>query len=144
MKITKIQLRKIIREEIQKLNEKSYSDLMGDTTDINVSRQKLTSLKGAPKTVDGNFLCNNNKLTSLKGGPKTVGGNFWCHENKLTSLKGAPNDVGGDLKCTYNNLKSLEGAPKRVYGNFYCHNNSTKFTEEDVRSVCRVLSKIYV
>jgi len=84
---------------------------------------KLTSLEGAPKTVEGNFYCDSNKLTSLEGAPKTVEGNFNCVNNQLTSLEGAPKCVEGNFYCDSNKLTSLEGAPKCVEGNFYCYNN---------------------
>ena len=90
---------------------------------FNCSYNKLTSLKGAPKSVGGNFVCEDNKLTSLKDAPKVVGGNFECGLNKLTSLKGAPNEVGGDFSCYYNELTSLEGAPKVVGRSFLCYHS---------------------
>ena len=102
MKLTKTKLRNLIREEIQKLNEKSYGDLDNSLKNIHVSYKDLTSLKGAPEKVAGYFDCNNNKLTSLKGAPKTVGGSFLCR------------------------------------------NNAKKFTEEEVRAVCKVRGNIYV
>ena len=43
----------------------------------------LTSLKGAPESVDGAFSCSNNMLTSLKGAPKRVDGSFYCTGNRL-------------------------------------------------------------
>jgi len=52
------------------------------------SNNKLTSLEGAPKTVDGSFNCNNNELTSLEGSPDIVKGAFYCRQNKLVSLNG--------------------------------------------------------
>jgi hypothetical protein len=30
----------------------------------------------------GNFDCYDNELTSLKGAPRSVGGNFYCNDNK--------------------------------------------------------------
>ena len=106
---------------------------------------QLTSLEGAPRSVDGNFYCNLNQLTSLVGAPKSVGGSFycgtneltslvgapesvnrsfWCSSNSLTSLKGAPQEVGGDFVCDRNSLTSLEGSPQRVGGYFVCDRNS--------------------
>ena len=52
-----------------------------------------------------------------------VKGNFFCHNNQLTSL---------------------EGSPEKVERNFYCLNNSVKFTEEDVRKVCKVKGRVFV
>ena len=90
---------------------------------FNCDSNQLTSLDGAPKTVDGSFYCNNNQLTSLVGAPETVDGGFSCAENQLTSLEGAPKTVGGVFYCTDNQLTSLVGAPKTVGGSFYCSSN---------------------
>ena len=120
-------------------------DLSGQTYegDIMCAYAGLTSLKGAPKIVNGSFncsfnkltslegvsevvrlfLCSHNQLTSLEGGPKKVGGGFYCNDNQLTSLEGAPEEVGGDFGCSNNRLTSLEGAPREVNGDFKCENN---------------------
>ena len=87
------------------------------------SGNPLTSLEGAPKTVNGDFYCGSNQLTSLKGAPETVGGYFDCTNNQLTSLEGAPQTVGGFFYCNNNQLTSLVGAPKTVKGNFNCADN---------------------
>ena len=108
------------------------------------SSNKLTSLVGAPSSVDGDFNCNNNKLTSLAGAPSSVGGGFSCYRNKLTSLVGAPSSVGGYFHCGSNNLTSLDGAPRSVGKDFWCMGNATKFTIEQVRAVCDVKGEIRV
>ena len=77
----------------------------------------------------------NGKLTIKFGHIK---GYFGCANLKLTSLQGAPRSVYGDFGCFYNNLTSLQDAPSNVGGNFWCHNNPKKFTEQDVRHVCKV------
>ena len=86
----------------------------------------------------GSFDCAGNRLTTLLGSPAEVHGDFSCSYNRLTSLKGSPAEVGGDFFCSFNQLTSLQGSPAKVYGNFYCGNNPGKFTEEDVRKVCKV------
>ena len=95
----------------------------------------LTSLKGAPQTVDGDFNCSYNELTSLEGAPQEVGGHFSCISNKLTSLEGAPQTVGGWFDCSYTELTSLEGAPKIVGKNFYCVKNKLTSLEGAPREV---------
>ncbi len=115
--------------------------------DFDCSYCELTSLKGAPREVSGNFICYSCpnlvslggaptkvegsfecmscfKLTSLKGAPKEVGGKFNCrHCYNLTSLKGAPQEVKGDFDCSVcSSLVSLEGVPQRVGGDFYRQN----------------------
>ena len=96
-------------------------------------RNQLTSLDGAPKTVKSNFLCADNQLTSLVGAPETVKGYFDCNGNQLTSLVGAPKTVGGSFSCDKNQLTSLEGAPKTVNGIFFCGSNSV--SEETLASI---------
>ena len=86
----------------------------------------LTSLEGAPEKVGGNFDCEATKITSLEGAPKEVGGDFVFNRRSITSLKGAPEKVGGNFDCSCSNLTSLEGAPKEVGGTFYC--NDTNIT----------------
>jgi len=83
----------------------------------------LTSLEGAPQTVNGNFYCYDNQITSLVGAPQTVNGDFDCHENQITSLVGAPQTVNGDFYYGRNRLTSLVGAPQTVNGDFNCNNN---------------------
>ena len=152
MKLTKTQLRQIIREEIQSLNEGiSQGDLeltrdgklnyAGKTIDgdFNCSFNSLKTLEGAPKSVGGGFYCNDNKLTSLEGAPKTVGGGFYCYNNDLKSLKGAPTIVKRNFNCTFNSLTTLKGAPKSVGGDFYCYNNNLKSLEGIVGLRCNTL-----
>ena len=91
---------------------------------FNCSENRLTSLDGAPQSVDVDFHCDHNLLTSLEGAPQKVGGDFYCNINRLTSLVGAPQEVNGYFVCSDNALTSLVGAPQDVDGGFYCHNNS--------------------
>ena len=121
--------------------------------------RQLTSLKGCPDKVGGNFYCSYNKLSSLEGCPKKIGGNFECLENRLISLKGCPKEltydffcdfnqlsslkngpekVGGDYSCNHNKLNSLEGCPKEVGGYFSCKFNAIKFTEQQILQYCNV------
>ena len=109
---------------------------------FNCSSNNLTSLRGCPREVRKSFDCRWNKLTSLEGAPMKVKWYFDCSYNELTSLKGAPEKVGVGFYCSSNRLTSLEGGPKEVSGTFFCSNNSIKFTEEDVRKVCKVKEKI--
>ena len=49
-----------------------------------------------------------------------------------------------NINCSKKRLRYLYGAPKKVGGYFDCYDNKVKFTEEDVRKVCKVGGKIYV
>jgi len=144
-------LKQIIREEYQKiLQEQNQSGLIKTLKirrvhgGVHCQHSNITSLKGAPSSVDGNFYCYNNNLTSLEGAPSSVGGHLDCSDNNLTSLEGAPSSVGGGFYCYNNNLTSLEGAPSSVGRNFSCklQKSGVKFTEEDVRKVSDVEGSI--
>ena len=90
---------------------------------FNCTDNKLTTLEGAPRSVDGRFSCGVNKLTTLEGAPRSVGGHFYCYRNQLTTLEGAPESVSGGFYCALNELTTLEGAPRSVDG-FACNNNN--------------------
>ena len=108
------------------------------------SDNKLISLKGCPHKVGGSFNCDDNVLTSLKGCPTEVSANFICTTNRLTSLKGCPRKVGRDFDCLDNKLTSLIGCPTEVGRDFNCEYNNKEFTENDVKSLCKVGGSIYV
>jgi len=108
------------------------------------SRNYLILLEGCPKIIKKSFYCYNNNLTSLEGSPEIINGDFNCSDNKLKSLKGSPKIIKGCFNCSNNQLISLEGCPEEVRGNFFCCNNKVKFTEEQIRSVCKIGGKIYI
>jgi hypothetical protein len=83
---------------------------------------QLTTLAGAPTTVDGDFICFHNQLTTLVGAPATVK-SFYCSFNLLKTLVGAPTKVSGNFRCDFNQLTTLAGAPATVNGDFSCHSN---------------------
>jgi hypothetical protein len=72
----------------------------------------------------GNYYkCSNNKLTSLKGMPRTINGDFWCFKNRLTSFEGCARTIKGNLNGNNNKLlTSLEGGPSFVGGNVHLFN----------------------
>jgi signal peptidase I len=111
------------------------------------SKNLLTSLEFAPSKVGGYFNCSYNNLTSLKFAPtKMLMGDFNCSSNLLTNLEGAPSYVNRGFWCGKNNLTSLEGAPLKVRLSFDCseQKNGHRFTEEEVKAVCRVDKNIHV
>ena len=62
----------------------------------------------------------------------------------LTSLKNCPNYIEGSFDvdgCA--KLDSLEGCPKEIDSVFYCRNCKQKFTEEEVKSLCKVKKDIW-
>jgi hypothetical protein len=92
--------------------------------DLYLTAKGLTELPDLSEViVEGGFYCDSNKLTSLRGAPRSVGGNFWCRFNQLVSLEGAPEFIPGDFECRDNRLPSLKGGPRRVEGSYWCDRN---------------------
>lgn len=106
---------------------------------------KLKSLQGAPRKVNGIFDCSFNELTTLEFAPKEASF-FVCSDNKLISLIGAPQCIEGDFDCNTNHLISLEGAPREVGGTLNCSSNdliSLKFVPQKVKKLdCSYNDKI--
>ena len=96
--------------------------------------------------VDGNvsFMGRNIKELPYKFG--TINGFFSLDSNQnLISLKNCPNYIlGGHMfnidGCS--KLDSLKGCPKEVSGLFYCRKCKRKFTEEEIKSLCKVKGSI--
>ena len=62
----------------------------------------------------------------------------------LTSLKNCPDYVGNYFDvddCPQ--LDSLEGCPKEVNDSFFCNRCKCEFTEEEVKSLCKVKGDIF-
>jgi hypothetical protein len=78
-------------------------------------------------------------LTTLKGAPKKINGSFECYNNRLTNLVGAPEEIKYSFVCGGNPLESLEGCPKFVGKDFHITKaGGGRFTKEDIRKVCDV------
>ena len=60
---------------------------------MNIPNKGLTKIPIQFGKVKGNFWCEKNKLTTLKSAPREVYGIFSCYRNKLTTLQGAPQYV---------------------------------------------------
>ena len=89
-----------------------------------------------------NLMCKDFKELPYKFG--RVNGYFdICSNQNLISLKNCPNYVNELFGCDgCINLDSLEGCPKEVDGNFYCYKCKREFTEEEIKSLCKVKGKI--
>lgn len=81
------------------------------TRNFNIAFCGLTSLKGCPEEIGGDFVCCGNRMRNLKDGPKIVDGNFDISNcSQIRNLKNSPVTVGGDYLCmNCKNLESLEG-----------------------------------
>jgi len=83
---------------------------------VNISHNKLTSLKGSPQEVYRDFICVQNKITSFEGAPRKIYNNFDCSFNEIFLMEGFPERVSGDFDGRYNNFP-LRDMPKIVWGN---------------------------
>lgn len=109
-----------------------YGDLTGHKTfdSINISKQKIDSLEGAPIECYGDFFCEHNNLKTLEHSPNRVFGVFGCGRNPIISLKGSPAQVGGDYDCSGTKVKSFEGCTTDIGGTFYAYD--VPMTEDEM------------
>jgi hypothetical protein len=85
-----------------------YTGEVNVTGPVNLTDTKLTKLPVQFGTVGSYFYCDENQLTSLKGAPRAVDG-FYCDENKLTSLEDIHKifkRINGRFTCRENSIKS--------------------------------------
>lgn len=135
----------LIRQWLDEMHVTNYT--INDDMTINVRGNVDLSEKDLTRFPDfiqfnhivGNFWCHNNRLTSLRGAPLTVDRSFGCSSNQLATLIGAPKKVGSNFYCSDNLLTSLEGAPQEVGMSFYCYRN--KLTSLD--GIGGVKGKVY-
>lgn len=107
----------------------------------------ITSLKGCPKYVGGNFSCTSCNITSLQYAPIHVGGTFLCDCTAITNLIGSPIEVGESFICSNNlNLVSFKGASCIVGGAFVGENIGVESTKYLPRYIGRslVLSSVVI
>lgn len=95
--------------------ETNLSKVIYDGGKLDISNNNLSSLKGCPRKVNGDFDCSKNHLTTLVGCPEVVKRNFNCAENELTSLEGCPKSLKGKFDCSFNlYLKDISNLPEDV------------------------------
>jgi hypothetical protein len=85
--------------------------------------KEVTSLRGCPTIVGGDFFCGENGLESLEYSPSQVGGRYNCNLNPLKSLEGCTQDIGSDFFCNGTGITSLKGAPDKLNGEFHATHN---------------------
>ena len=96
--------------------------------------------------VDGGVNLDNKDFEELPYKFGTVKGWFSLERcKKLTSLKNHPNKVWLSFSCSgCKKLDSLKGCPKEVGGSFWCRRCKREFTEEEVKSLCKVKGSVVV
>ena len=90
------------------------SGVVDVNNDVIISFKKLTHIPIQFGKVNGDFNCNNNELSSLKGAPQYIGGNFWFYKNqiKILSTETKIMYVGKEVDFEINPLTSLSGIHK--------------------------------
>ena len=98
----KIQIQEFLeRKDVRKNKDGSY-DVDGDVDFTGwKSMTKMSKLPVRFRKVGRSFFCYDcTSLTTLEGAPTTVDWSFYCSNcTSLTSLEGAPNTVGEDFYC---------------------------------------------
>ena len=96
--------------------------------------------------VNGNVYLQHRNFNELPYRFGVVKGYFDIGNNpNLISLKNCPNRVSDYFGCdNCSKLDSLEWCPSYVVWNFYCNDCKRKFTEEEVKSLCKVKGNIFV
>ena len=94
--------------------------------------------------IRGNFSIDMNaNITSLRGCPKLVKGDFQCSRTSIKNLIGGPKDVKGKYICSViPTLESLEGFPKHI-GEYVACNNKAGLTMKDVPKGSHIENLIY-
>ena len=97
-------------------------------------------------SVNGNVDLSEKDFKELPYKFDRVNGRFKLSYNKkLTSLKNCPNYVRDSFACDFcTKLDSLEGCPTKVGGDFHCYNCKKKFTEKEVKRLCKVKKIIFI
>lgn len=81
-------------------------NIQGDVRRPTAGRKPMTSLRGCPRIVKGEFNCSRNDLKNLVGGPEEVTGHYSCSLNpNIKSFEGIAKFIGGDFSC--NNKSGL-------------------------------------
>lgn len=105
----------------------NYIESMGDISDVkleslNLSTNRLTTLKGCPKNIKY-LIADINNLTDLEGCPESLG-QLDVSDNNLKSLKGCPNTINISADFSHNIIMDLEGCPtEKKETRVYINNN---------------------
>jgi len=70
----------------------TYGFVVNVKGDVYLRDRKISLLPVKFCHVEGEFDCKRNNLTSLLGAPNTINGHFICSENQLTSLDFSPQE----------------------------------------------------
>ena len=133
-----------IEEICEKYDIKNYTINNDGSIDVdgNVSLFNIGLIEIPLKfnRIYGHFSCSKNKLTSLKGSPRWVDGSFYCYYNQLSSLEFSPEYVGDDFDCSYNDLTNLDHSPKEVGKSYFCFNNKQL---KDIKGISEKLNGFF-
>jgi len=139
-------------ENIQKLKEEMDKNIKivgtnliytGDVRSFELKTFE-TYYKNHIISVYGNVFIDECNLKEIPVQFNIVTGAFDCSNNHIISLKNCAKEIGDWFNCSNNCLNSLNNCPIRVDNNFYCGNNFKKFTEDEIRELCKCRGEIYI
>ena len=125
-----------VKKQSIKADIEAWCEEMG-IDDYSINSQGEIDVEGGVNLSDENF-----KELPYKFG--TINGYFVIDGCKnLISLKNCPNYVEGWFSCDdCSNLDSLANCPNVCDADFYCRRCKRKFTEKEVKSLCKVKRNI--
>lgn len=132
-----------LKPEQRHMGAKAYSDYqLPDYINFNIceghftiQRLGLTTLRGCPKIVYGNFNCNDNNLTTLDFFPECVG-KYWMDGTPMLQYSDSCN--GAWIHCSNNNLESLKGIPANYRGSIFADDNNIMTFEGCPEIICNI------
>jgi len=93
--------------------------------------------------IDGDFDCNEVGITTMKGFPRHVSGNFSCFDNNLTSCEFAPEFIGECCTISGNpDLSDITGFPKYIGSDLFARD--TKLSYASISKLSAVKGDIFV
>jgi len=92
--------------------------------------QNITSLRGCPKFIEGDFQCSRTSIKNLIGGPEKVTGRYICScIQTLKSLNGFPKHIGEYVACNNKAGLTMDDIPKGTYIGNYKLSNIDKWSD---------------
>lgn len=81
-------------------------------------------------------------VTTLRGAPKYVDGNFICRSTAVETLEYCPIEIGGSFEVIYNKkLKNIDNLPQKVGYITKFYSNSKRVNNSTYQKLCDITKK---
>lgn len=78
-------------------------------------------------------------ITTLRGAPKYVSGNFECHRTSIETLEYCPIEIGGSFEVVDNKkLKNIDNLPQKVGYIIKFYSNSKRVNKNMYQKLCDI------